>query len=294
MSCIHKVNIDLYDFEPSIKNNEEILKILNFYEKCGLVFTNEEKENVINNILSHPLLANFSDCHVPRISIKSFDKSCDLIKPYGVFGIFEHGNIDTYNLYTKILNSSEAMNKYLDIANIYSTNNDNNSNYTYRENEIAQISPLDCSQKQAISSALRKDVVIQGPPGTGKSQVIANLIANAIAMKKTVLFITEKHVASNVVYNRLAEFKCACLKIFDVTNLARKNDFYQQCQNSAIVSPPERIKYVQNNFNINPSNQIEKIFIEKNNYDKFTKDDPTQKFLTFAINNAPSYQNIVD
>jgi len=47
--------------------------------------------------------------------------------------------------------------------------------------------------------------VVHGPPGTGKSQTIANLIADALARNKRVLFVSAKMAALNVVYDRLKE-----------------------------------------------------------------------------------------
>ena len=48
-------------------------------------------------------------------------------------------------------------------------------------------------------------MVVHGPPGTGKSQTIANLIADALARNKKVLFVSAKMAALNVVYHRLRE-----------------------------------------------------------------------------------------
>ena len=48
-----------------------------------------------------------------------------------------------------------------------------------------------------------KNLVVQGPPGTGKSQTIANAIADLLAQGKTVLFISEKMAALEVVKKRL-------------------------------------------------------------------------------------------
>ena len=45
---------------------------------------------------------------------------------------------------------------------------------------------------------------MDGPPGTGKSQTIANMIAELITHGKTVLFVSEKAAALDVVHNRLA------------------------------------------------------------------------------------------
>lgn len=64
----------------------------------------------------------------------------------------------------------------------------------------------DSSQRAAVQAALDgANLVLQGPPGTGKSQTITNLIAQTIGRGKTVLFISEKRAALDVVHNRLQE-----------------------------------------------------------------------------------------
>jgi very-short-patch-repair endonuclease len=68
------------------------------------------------------------------------------------------------------------------------------------------ILPVDSSQLHALtSSAAGNHQVVHGPPGTGKSQTISNLIADALGRNKTVLFVSSKMAALNVVYRRLAE-----------------------------------------------------------------------------------------
>ena len=47
--------------------------------------------------------------------------------------------------------------------------------------------------------------MLDGPPGTGKSQTIANVIAEFLAVGKTVLFVSEKAAALEVVQRRLQE-----------------------------------------------------------------------------------------
>lgn len=62
----------------------------------------------------------------------------------------------------------------------------------------------DSSQRAAAFAAIDgNSFVLQGPPGTGKSQTITNLIAGALARGKTVLFVSEKMAALNVVRDRL-------------------------------------------------------------------------------------------
>jgi very-short-patch-repair endonuclease len=62
----------------------------------------------------------------------------------------------------------------------------------------------DSSQLRAICLASQgKDLVLEGPPGTGKSQTITNLIAHFLATGKSVLFVSEKMAALQVVHRRL-------------------------------------------------------------------------------------------
>lgn len=69
-----------------------------------------------------------------------------------------------------------------------------------------QILDADSSQQQAIEASLRgHNLVLHGPPGTGKSQTIANIIAEFLAREKTVLFVSEKMAALEVVFKRLQE-----------------------------------------------------------------------------------------
>ncbi len=62
----------------------------------------------------------------------------------------------------------------------------------------------DSSQGEAIEAIRRgANLVLQGPPGTGKSQTIANVIAECLWSGKTVLFVSEKMAALEVVKKRL-------------------------------------------------------------------------------------------
>ena len=68
--------------------------------------------------------------------------------------------------------------------------------------------PLSCDSAQyaaVAESAKGTTFVLHGPPGTGKSQTITNIIANAVASGKRVLFVAEKQAALQVVQKRLSE-----------------------------------------------------------------------------------------
>jgi hypothetical protein len=82
--------------------------------------------------------------------------------------------------------------------------------------ETAQILDADSSQQAAIEAVKHgAHLVLDGPPGTGKSQTIANLTAEFLAMGKTVLFVSEKTAALEVVRRRLdaARLGDFCLEI---------------------------------------------------------------------------------
>lgn len=66
--------------------------------------------------------------------------------------------------------------------------------------------PVDGSQLEAVRWATAgRTFVLQGPPGTGKSQTITNIIADALARGRRVLFVAEKQAALQVVRRRLED-----------------------------------------------------------------------------------------
>ncbi|HEX8618201.1 MAG TPA: DUF4011 domain-containing protein, partial [Thermoanaerobaculia bacterium] len=70
--------------------------------------------------------------------------------------------------------------------------------------DLWHVMDADPSQIAVIEDAKAgRNLVVQGPPGTGKSQTITNLIAEALSARKTVLFVSEKMAALEVVKSRL-------------------------------------------------------------------------------------------
>lgn len=62
----------------------------------------------------------------------------------------------------------------------------------------------DPSQREAMAACRRGLVtVVDGPPGTGKSQLIVNLVADALRRGQRVAVVAEKRAALDVVYQRL-------------------------------------------------------------------------------------------
>ena len=77
---------------------------------------------------------------------------------------------------------------------------------TYAPHDILAPLIADSSQLKAICTLdAGRDLVLEGPPGTGKSQTITNLIAHLLAKGRTVLFVSEKLAALEVVHRRLEQ-----------------------------------------------------------------------------------------
>lgn len=88
--------------------------------------------------------------------------------------------------------------------------------HDYRPTEIFAPLSADSSQLAAVLAAQAgKDFVLFGPPGTGKSQTIANAIAQCLAYGKTVLFVSQKTAALEVVRRRLNDIGLGdyCLEV---------------------------------------------------------------------------------
>lgn len=113
----------------------------------------------------------------------------------------------------------------------------------FKPSDLLAPLPADSSQMAAIATADRgKDFIIIGPPGTGKSQTISNLIAHMLGKGKTVLFVSEKTAALEVVYRRLNDIGLGrfCLELH--SNKARKADVLSQLRAAWDTRQSEKAK----------------------------------------------------
>lgn len=80
-------------------------------------------------------------------------------------------------------------------------------NYSPDQHErypLISITSLNPSQIRAVELAFENPLtVVTGPPGTGKSQVVLNILANAIHNKQSVLFVSKNNKAINTVKERI-------------------------------------------------------------------------------------------
>ena len=116
---------------------------------------------------------------------------------------------------------------------------------------VFQVLDADASQREAIDAINRGgSLIVQGPPGTGKSQTIANVIAESLAREKSVLFVSEKIAALNVVAARLANagLDPFCLSLHDdaldeaavVRELAKRTGIGIGAEDDADAQPDEQ------------------------------------------------------
>ncbi|MGI9558859.1 MAG: AAA domain-containing protein [Thermodesulfobacteriota bacterium] len=72
------------------------------------------------------------------------------------------------------------------------------------DTKLIEITGLNDEQRCAVRSAFSNTVtVVTGPPGTGKSQIVLNIIANALLHDQTVLFGSKNRKAVDIVVERL-------------------------------------------------------------------------------------------
>lgn len=140
----------------------------------------------------------------------------------------------------------------------------------FREEEVDQrlsakdtylIMDADSSQIAVIEDVKSgNDLVVEGPPGTGKSQTIANTIAELIAHGKSILFVSEKMAALQVVKGRLdaAGLGELCLEIH--SNQTRKKAVLEELEKTLNREAPADISPERD------INELEKLKHELNEY----------------------------
>ena len=126
--------------------------------------------------------------------------------------ISDYGTIDFYSDHTSGDLELNSPNKKMDIS----------------ESSLVYINALNSAQETVLNALNTNDeLVVEGPPGTGKSQTITSLITQFIDQGKTVLMVSEKKTALDVVYSRLGNLSRYAMMMDDANN---KNLFYGQLE----------------------------------------------------------------
>ena len=130
-----------------------------------------------------------------------------------------------------------------------------------RSDDVYHVVDADSSQIAVIEeSKSGKNMVVEGPPGTGKSQTIVNLISELIANDKTVLFVSEKMAALEVVKDRLDSIGLGefCLELH--SHKSNKKNVLKGLERS-IYSHKETIRPMDEEFD-----ELERLKMELNQY----------------------------
>ncbi|MDO5849384.1 MAG: DUF3320 domain-containing protein [Methanobrevibacter sp.] len=149
---------------------------------------------------------------------ESWDKDVDLTQKELIQAIFnpEVNNQEAFK--------EEDIDTQLDYASMY------------------QVLDADSSQIAAIEDVKAgRNLVVEGPPGTGKSQTIVNLIAELLAEGKTVLFVSEKMAALEVVKDRLQSVGLGKFVLELHSHKTRRKKFLKDLQKAATIRAEDQI-----------------------------------------------------
>ena len=109
-----------------------------------------------------------------------------------------------------------------------------------------QVLDADSSQIAAIQDVKAgRNLVVEGPPGTGKSQTIVNLIAELLAEGKSVLFVSEKMAALDVVKDRLTNVGLGKFVLELHSHKTRRKKFLKDWQKATNVGAQEPLNIDQ-------------------------------------------------
>ena len=213
--------------------------------------SSHEDEIIVNPILIHKLEHDFG------IVFPEFDSAVDHISDYFLklmeiienkdWEIVEDVNLTLLsflkiNMYKDLERNEEKLNSNAIISAIAGESEPISipaelNNYDHDNNikpiDTYQVVDADSSQQDAILlSKGGVSFILQGPPGTGKSQTITNIISEALADGKKVLFVSEKLAALQVVYNRLLQVGLSdyCLTLH--SHKVNKKDILRDLANS--------------------------------------------------------------
>jgi superfamily I DNA and/or RNA helicase len=193
--------------EPNPEFNHYILQKENFsfeeIEKIRMELDEEDsfisKLDRITNLLGLDKKNILSVLSVEKLELKPYTQIVNKAILYSG----ERTGI-VYNLLSELNNLQKQTKQAISSSSIsYFFSDIPNDVNSHIEHPIIEIFPMNASQERAVHNALQKELsVITGPPGTGKSQVVLNIIANAVINNKTVLFASKNNKAVDVVFKK--------------------------------------------------------------------------------------------
>jgi len=160
---------------------------------------------------------------------------------YVVIGNFPQADNKIYDDYNQMIKDAPGLDvgvvgKLIDVDDLSKKQADSSYSQTaidqINDIEINTILPSDSSQDEVILESKKADLtVVRGPPGTGKSQVIVNLISDALTNNKKILVVCQKRAALEVVKQRLDQVDIGRYVVFLEKELEDRTRMYESMYN---------------------------------------------------------------
>lgn len=150
-----------------------------------------------------------------KATLDAFPAGRLTFRPQAVLGMFPQSDSALHDDYETLETTPSAW----PLSRIFAPAPLASTPQTPREEHRYLVTEVDQSQEEALMAAHSgASLVVHGPPGTGKSQVIVNLIAHALAHRKTVLVVSHKRAALEVVWRRLSALELGqfALQVYDI------------------------------------------------------------------------------
>lgn len=196
--------VDIFGKKVYINNTiTKVFKILYYYGLGYKVFLENHKTLFVNAIEDNPssIYINHIDIHLPKTGNKVFDYY-KMLSKYASDISLDDTSVEKlmFNLYKKI--------NHIDNQSVlFSYTNQSYKNRPFNFDTLIFPFATNLSQMEAIKKTFTNNLsVISGPPGTGKTQVILNIIANAVVQNKKIAVISNNNTAVENVYIKLKQW----------------------------------------------------------------------------------------
>ena len=205
------LEISFQDFIGDLKSDTENLES-KFFQNLeelllglGCKINKKPDDNQIKNLSA-----------LGKEDIEKIERQPLCIVNYKVIGNFPQGDSKIYEDYNELIEKAKDEDTHKVINELLEIERESTTLESHvqidpenpPDSYLHTVLDSDSSQdKTVLSSQDNHYTVVRGPPGTGKSQVIVNIISNALSKGQKILVICQKRVALEVVHQRLSKVK---------------------------------------------------------------------------------------
>ncbi len=237
---INHINIEIVNKDVLLNGKKIKIRKIIKYDNLGykVFFDNYSRYYYKINITENTIEINDNKISISNTKNIIFDYYKNLAR-YASNISKDEISIETllYKLYEKIDHVNH-------VSVLYSYTNQEFKKIAYNKNRLIFPFSTNNSQNTAIHNTFTNNLsVISGPPGTGKTQVILNIISNAIYSNKKIAVISNNNTAVENVYTKMKEYDLDFLlaylgnkdnvnKFFlNETSLQEKINRFSSCKN---------------------------------------------------------------